>query len=69
MTDTQRLETLELKCMELENTVQALNDQLVQQFRDFQRLTQEIVRLEARIDTVQTSADSNNDGHEVPPHY
>lgn len=69
MTDTQRLETLELKCMELENTVQALNDQLVQQYRDFQRFTQEIERLEARINTVQTSADNQNDGHEVPPHY
>lgn len=69
MTDTQRLETLELKCMELENTVQALNDQLVQQYQDFQRFTREIERLEARIDTAQNSADSNGGSHEVPPHY
>jgi uncharacterized coiled-coil protein SlyX len=69
MSDTQRLETLELKCMELENTVQALNDQLVQQYRDFQRLVQEMKRLESRIDTVQNDSDAPGDGHEVPPHY
>lgn len=69
MSDNQRLETLELKCMELENTVQALNDQLVQQYRDFQRLVQEMERLESRIDTVQNDSDAPGDGHEVPPHY
>jgi len=69
MTDTQRLETLELKCMELENTVQALNDQLVQQYQDFQRFAREIERLDARIDTTQNAADSNDGNHEVPPHY
>ena len=69
MTDTQRLETLELKCMDLENTVQALNDQLIQQYQDFQRFTREIERLEARLDTVQNGADSGDGGHEVPPHY
>ena len=69
MTDTQRLETLELKCMELENTVQALNEQLIQQYQDFQRFTREIERLEARIDTVQNGAYSAGGGHEVPPHY
>lgn len=69
MTDTQRLETLELKCMELENTVQALNEQLVQQYQDFQRFSREIQRLEARLDTVQNSNDATGDGHEVPPHY
>jgi len=69
MTDSQRLETLELKCMDLENTVQALNDQLIQQYRDFQRLTQEISRVEAKVDAAQNSTDSGQDGHEVPPHY
>lgn len=69
MNDTQRLETLELKCMELENTVQALNDQLVQQYHDFQRFSREIERLETRIDSVQNSADANGGEHEVPPHY
>lgn len=69
MTDSERLETLELKCMDLENTVQALNDQLIQQYRDFQRLTQEINRLEAKVDAAQNSPDSGQGGHEVPPHY
>ena len=55
--------------MDLENTVQALNDQLIQQYRDFQRVTQEISRLEAKIDAAQNAADSGQDGHEVPPHY
>ena len=69
MTDSERLETLELKCMDLENTVQALNDQLIQQYRDFQRLSQEINRLEAKVDAAQNSPDSGQEGHEVPPHY
>ena len=54
MTDTQRLETLELKCMDLENTVQALNDQLIQQYQDFQRFTREIERLEIGVDEAKT---------------
>ena len=69
MTDSQRLETLELKCMDLENTVQALNDQLIEQYRDLSRLTLEISRLEAKIDAAQNSPDSAQGGHEVPPHY
>ncbi len=69
MSNNKRLETLELKCMELENTVQALNEQLIQQYRDFQRFAQEIERLESRIDTVQNASDATGDGHEVPPHY
>ena len=69
MTDNRRLETLELKCMDLENTVQALNEQLVQQYQDFQRLRSEIERLEERMNNAQNDPNANDDGHEVPPHY
>ena len=55
--------------MDLENTVQALNDQLVQQYQDFRRISQEIVRLEAKLDNSQNDPNAASDGHEVPPHY
>jgi len=69
MTDTQRIESLELKCMDLENTVQALNDQLVRQYQDMERFRREIERLETRIDTAQNAPGSADGGQEVPPHY
>jgi len=69
MTDTLRIESLELKCMDLENTVQALNEQLIRQYRDMERLTQQLQRLEGRVDTLQSSAPGAASDHEVPPHY
>jgi len=69
MTDRHRIETLELKCMDLENTVSALNDQLIRQYRDIERFAREFERLEARIDSQQNTTAASGDGHEVPPHY
>jgi len=55
--------------MDLENTVQALNDQLVRQYADIERFRREIERLENRLDNQQSGDGSANSQHEVPPHY
>jgi len=69
MTDSPRLDSLELKCMDLENTVQALNDQVIRQYRDIERFMQDIQRLEARVDALQNAAPEGGGAAEVPPHY
>jgi len=63
-----RLETLELKMMDLENTVQELNEVILRQYRDIERLQlqqEELLKrpTEASSDATPTAQD------ELPPHY
>lgn len=64
---SQRIEALELKIMDMENTVQLLNDVILRQYRDIEHLQQQ----------QQESLDNSSDGaaatpslrDELPPHY
>lgn len=63
-----RLETLELKMMDLENTVQELHEVILRQYRDIERLQlqqEELLKrpTEAGNDTTPSAQD------ELPPHY
>ncbi|MFK7857298.1 MAG: SlyX family protein [Granulosicoccus sp.] len=66
---SQRIETLELKLMDLENTVQELNEVILRQYRDIERLQlqqEELLRHStggAPSGAVPTAID------ELPPHY
>lgn len=66
----QRIEALELKLMDVENTVQELNEVILRQYRDIERLQlqqEELLRRStggaASGGAVPTASD------ELPPHY
>lgn len=66
---TQRIEALELKLMDVENTVQELHEVILRQYRDIERLQlqqQELLKRspgDASAEAVPSLAD------ELPPHY
>lgn len=66
-----RLETLELKFMDLENTTQALNDVILKQYRDIETLQMQQNELLHRMNASQ-AADGERlpkPDDEIPPHY
>ena len=64
-----RIEALELKLMDLENTVQELNGVILAQYRDIETLHTAQQHLVARLsgDTNRAATPSATD--ELPPHY
>lgn len=63
-----RIETLELKLMHLENTVHELNQVILQQYRDIERLQLQQLELLHRSDGSNQAA-TPSPGDELPPHY
>ncbi|MEE9319097.1 MAG: SlyX family protein [Granulosicoccus sp.] len=68
-----RLESLELKLMELEHTVQQLNDVVLRQYRDIDALRQsQALLLEKLANSDNTASIHENSAtlaDEPPPHY
>ncbi len=67
--DSVRLEQLELKMMDLEVTVQQLNDVVLRQYRDIEQLRQANTDLQRKLDTMNEPGAPPGVGDEVPPHY
>lgn len=65
----QRLETLELKVMELENTVTELNDVIIRQYAELDRVKSLIGQLEQRLSSAAESATGDPAEEPPPPHY
>lgn len=66
---SQRIETLELKLMDMENTVQELHEVILRQYRDIERLQlqqQELLKSSTG-DGMSEASPSLAD--ELPPHY
>lgn len=64
-----RIETLELKLMDVENTVQELHDVILRQYRDIERLQLQQNEL---LNNLHGSADASatpSVTDELPPHY
>jgi uncharacterized coiled-coil protein SlyX len=64
-----RLEKLELKLMDMEMVSQQLNDVVLQQYHDIEKLRNAHGALQKQLDTVRENADSPSPADEVPPHY
>jgi len=63
----QRIENVELKLMELDNTVAELNEVIIQQYQYIDALKATLQRLEGQIDNLDGG---DKDPHaERPPHY
>ncbi len=64
-----RIETLELKLMDLDNTVQQLNEVILRQYRDIERLQMQHTELLNRMSQAPDSTPVTTAADEVPPHY
>ena len=67
--ESQRLDNLELKLMDLENTVQELHEVIVRQYRDIERLQLQQKELLKRSSGVTASENTPSTTDELPPHY
>jgi SlyX protein len=65
----QRIETLELKIMEMENTVQELNEVVLTQYRDIERMQNQYEQLMNRMINNSENSAAPSAGDELPPHY
>ena len=68
MTVEERIAELESRLAFQDDTLQALNDEVVRQQRDIERLQLLVSALSQRQDELQTQIGSE-DEDEVPPHY
>lgn len=67
--DAARLEQLELKMMDLEVSLQQLNDVVLRQYRDIEQLRQSNSELERKLDSINEPGPAPTAQDEVPPHY
>jgi len=67
--DAARLEQLELKMMDLENSVQELNDVVLKQYRDIEQLQKTNSDLQRKLDSINGGGPEPTAADEVPPHY
>lgn len=66
---TQRIETLELKLMDVENTVNELHEVILRQYRDIERLQLQQEELLNRSSGGASSGAVPTLTDELPPHY
>jgi len=67
-----RLEAIELKLMDLEHTVQTLDDIVIKQDQTIERLNRRIDQLQSRLEDRATGGESQpgpTPADEKPPHY
>jgi len=64
-----RLENVETKLMELENTVSELNEVIIAQYEEIDRLKLMQERLTTRLSEINSSSDGDPSKEPPPPHY
>ena len=67
--DTARLEQLELKLMDLENSFQQLNDVVLRQYRDIEQLRKANNELLRKVESIDEPGPTPGPLDELPPHY
>jgi len=67
--ESARLEQLELKMMDMEVTMQQLNDVVLQQYRDIEHLRLENSAMQRKLDSINEPGPEPSISDEVPPHY
>ena len=69
MSDSDRLEAIEIKLAHLERAMLELSDVLVRQQREIDRSVERNQRLASLIEALEASASSAAPADEKPPHY
>ena len=64
-----RLENVETKLMELENTVSELNAVIIKQYEEIDRLQLSQERLATRLSEMNSNSDGDPSKEPPPPHY
>lgn len=67
--ETARIEQLELKMMDMEVTLQQLNDVVLKQYRDIEALQRDNSELQRKLDSINEPGPAPTASDEVPPHY
>lgn len=65
----ERIERVEIKLMDLENTVQELNEVILRQYRDIERLQMQCEELMNQSVSGQPDGATPSINDEKPPHY
>ncbi|MEO1397731.1 MAG: SlyX family protein [Pseudomonadota bacterium] len=70
-TDADRLQALEELCAHQATEIEALSDQVRQQWERLDQVTQAMLRLRDRVTEVEEGGQGGSGGHETtrPPHY
>ena len=70
MTDSARIETLEIKCAHLEQAIQELSDVVYRQQQQLDRALLRNQELARQIESLETAAEpAGGPRSEIPPHY
>jgi len=69
MTESTRLDTIEIKLAHLERSLQELGQVVMRQRREIEALSTLNRTLQAQVETFAGSSESSGPGSERPPHY
>ncbi|PID63614.1 MAG: hypothetical protein CSB44_01235 [Gammaproteobacteria bacterium] len=69
MSDSERLDNLELKVMDLEHGLAELSTVIARQYGDIMKLEQQLELLGKRLEQVQDTGPAPSAEDELPPHY
>lgn len=70
MTDTARLDALEMRIVHQDEVIEDLNRIVTAQWKEIDRLTREVVTLTERVNVAEQSSAGLDQGEEPPPpHY
>ncbi|HOZ28922.1 MAG TPA: SlyX family protein [Hyphomonadaceae bacterium] len=69
MTDSSRLDALEIRIAHQDEAIDDLNKMITDQWKEIDRLTREIVKLEDRLASAENSMGSDPGDEPPPPHW
>jgi SlyX protein len=69
MTDTSRLDALEIRIVHQDEVIEDLNKTIIAQWKEIDRLTREIVMLSDRMASAEQSMGADAGDEAPPPHW
>ncbi|MDP3493935.1 MAG: SlyX family protein [Hyphomonadaceae bacterium] len=69
MTDTSRLDALEIRIAHQDEAIEDLNGMITAQWKEIDRLTRELAKLEDRLASAEVSMGSEPGEEPPPPHW
>lgn len=69
MTDTSRLEALEIRIAHQDQAIEELNQTIIAQWKEIDRLTRELVKLSDRLASAEQAIGPDPGDEPPPPHW